>query len=198
MTIATQPQKKLTFEEYLNYDDGTDNRYELTNGALIALPPESGVNNTIALWLVLQLAKLIDFRRVRMHACCLQVPIVKLGLPENRYPDFVVLREEHIPLIQKQLAIKLDMPPPQLVVEVVSPGKQSYQRDYVEKRQQYEARGIPEYWIIDPERQRVTVLKLEEGVYAEVGQFPGADRIPSQQFPDLALTVAEILQAGQA
>lgn len=34
MTIASQ---KMTLEEYLNYDDGTDTRYELVNGELIAM-----------------------------------------------------------------------------------------------------------------------------------------------------------------
>jgi len=41
----------LTFEEYLKYDDGTDNRYELVNGNLVKVPPESENNNWIALWL---------------------------------------------------------------------------------------------------------------------------------------------------
>jgi Uma2 family endonuclease len=34
----TTTRKKLTFEEYLDYDDGTDNRYELVDGELVALP----------------------------------------------------------------------------------------------------------------------------------------------------------------
>lgn len=43
--------KPMTFEEYLNYDDGTDTRYELVNGELIAMPPESDLNNQIASFL---------------------------------------------------------------------------------------------------------------------------------------------------
>jgi Uma2 family endonuclease len=45
VTIASQ---KMTLEEYLNYDDGTDIRYELENGELVALPPESELNIRIA------------------------------------------------------------------------------------------------------------------------------------------------------
>jgi Uma2 family endonuclease len=52
------------------------------------------------------------------------------------------------------------MPPPRLVVEVVSPGKTNIDRDYRYKRSQYQARGIAEYWIVDPITQRVTVLTL--------------------------------------
>ena len=45
MTIATS---KMTFEEFLNYDDGTDALYELENGKLIAMPSESDLNQRIA------------------------------------------------------------------------------------------------------------------------------------------------------
>ncbi|NER99448.1 MAG: Uma2 family endonuclease, partial [Symploca sp. SIO1B1] len=40
----TQTPVKLTFEQYLEYYDGTDNRYELCNGELAKVPPESGEN----------------------------------------------------------------------------------------------------------------------------------------------------------
>jgi Uma2 family endonuclease len=42
MTVASI--KPLTLEEYLNYDDGTDNLYELVPGELVAIPPESSKN----------------------------------------------------------------------------------------------------------------------------------------------------------
>ncbi len=85
------------------------------------------------------------------------------------------------------------MPPPQLVVEVVSPGKANQQRDYVEKREQYATRGIPEYWIVDPHAAVVIVLKLESNNYIEVGQFRGCDRILSPTFPALDLTAEQVL-----
>ena len=59
---------KLTFEEYLEYDDGTDNRYELVSGELVKLPPESGENYWIAQWLMLQLIALIDPRLIKIHS----------------------------------------------------------------------------------------------------------------------------------
>jgi Uma2 family endonuclease len=41
--------KKLTLEEYLAHDDGTDRRYELVDGVLVEMPPETGRNNLISL-----------------------------------------------------------------------------------------------------------------------------------------------------
>ncbi len=57
------------------------------------------------------------------------------------------------------------MPPPALVVEVVSPGKVNQDRDYRFKRSEYAARGIKEYWIVDPQISKVTVLILNGGFY---------------------------------
>ena len=189
----TVARSKLTFEEYLSYDDGTDNRYELVDGELIALPPESGENHFIAFWLSVYFTKLVEPRRVRPHNCEIQVPVLKSGQSQNRYPDLVVLREEHIELTRTRLTITLEMPPPGLVAEVVSLGKVNRERDYIAKREQYAARGIPEYWIADPRDQVFIVLRLEAGVYVEVGRFQGSDRIISPGFPGLELTAEQIL-----
>ncbi|MEO1146252.1 MAG: Uma2 family endonuclease, partial [Cyanobacteria bacterium J06638_22] len=47
----------LTFEEYLLYSEVTDTRYELVNGVLIEMPPESDDNLSIARKLLLELVK---------------------------------------------------------------------------------------------------------------------------------------------
>ncbi|MEB3122015.1 MAG: hypothetical protein VKL41_12430 [Snowella sp.] len=51
MTVATA--KKMTFEEFLDYDDGTDALYELENGELIAVSSESDINQRIAIFLLI-------------------------------------------------------------------------------------------------------------------------------------------------
>ncbi|NEQ58935.1 MAG: Uma2 family endonuclease [Moorea sp. SIO4A1] len=186
---------KLTFEEYLEYDDGTDNRYELFDGELVELPPESEPNNWRVMWLMLQLVKLINPRLIKTHNCELQVP----GNPQNRYPDLVVIREEHLIQTEKRLTITLDMLPPQFVAEVVSPYKnqrdENYRRDYVEKVKQYQERAIPEYWIIDPQEQLVTVLVLNNGSY-EKQEFRGNQQIVSQTFGDFKFTALQVISAN--
>ncbi len=63
--------KKLTFQEYLNYQDDTDQRYELIDGELVALPPESEWNNWIAshLFLLLASAQIVNPRLIQVHSC---------------------------------------------------------------------------------------------------------------------------------
>jgi Uma2 family endonuclease len=124
--------KKLTFEEYLNYSDKTNNRYELIDGELIALPPESEPNNFIANYLFFYLASsgLVPLRLIKTHNCEVQVAVLRSSDAANRYPDLIILEPEHIPLTATRLTITFDMLPPRFVVEVVSPGRVGSDRDY--------------------------------------------------------------------
>jgi Uma2 family endonuclease len=188
-----------TFDEYFEWsNDYPDNiRYELIDGELIQLAPEAEPNTAIVTFILVQLINLgVSFRLLKLYACEVQVRVLAPKDSQNRYPDLTVLREEHLTLTQKRLTIKLDMPPPRLAVEVVSPGKEASDRDYLRKRAQYADIGISEYWIVDPKAQVVIVLTLEQGIYVEVGQFRGSDRIFSPQFAELVLTPEELFLAA--
>jgi Uma2 family endonuclease len=179
----------LSFEDYLAYDDGSEKWYELFNGELIEVPPESGENVQIANRLFLQFSLLLGTDHVRGQGLELEV----LGEPKNRYPDLTILRTEHIQQLQKRNTIRLAMAPPILVAEVVSPGELQRERDYRAKRQQYQALGIPEYWIVDPALQQITILVLQDFEYIEQGVFREEQPLQSRQFPDLFITSAKIL-----
>jgi Uma2 family endonuclease len=181
-----------TFDAYLSYDDGTDRLYELFNGELIEVPPESGRNTQIANFLFACLLPIVGFRRLRGHGLEVEVR----GEPRNRYPDLTIIREEHVQQLERRNTIRLAIAPPLLVVEVVSPGDIQRDRDYIAKRGQYEDLVIPEYWIVDPETKAVTVLELRSEEYAEVGVFTNGDRILSPTFPELELTVDRVFAAG--
>jgi Uma2 family endonuclease len=162
MTVATQ--KKMTLEEFLAYDDGTDNLYELENGEMLSMPAESDLNQRIASFLfALFLGLGIPSHRIRIG-----MEVAVSGAQASvRVPDLVVLSEELATVMEgaTRSIVLMDMPPPLLVVEVVSPNQEK--RDYRYKRSEYAARGIAEYWIVDPGQQRVTVLEWVEGMYEE-------------------------------
>jgi Uma2 family endonuclease len=84
------------------------------------------------------------------------------------------------------------MPPPRVLVEVVSPGNEkseNYIRDYWDKPAQYAAIGVPEIWLIDPIRAWIQVGTLTDGAY-QFRTFMGEERIISPTFPELNLTAA--------
>ena len=188
-----------TIEEYLDYDDGTDTRYELVNGELVEMGAEKRLNEKIALWL---LSQLLQFVPIDLIARGTQIS-VRGKTASARNPDLMILTEELDQALsqQSQSLITFDMPAPALVVEVVSPGEpgsDNYDRDYVEKPKEYTARGIPEFWQVDPSPDRavVIVLTLKDGAY-QSREFRGSDRVISPTFPDLKLTAGQILRAGR-
>jgi Uma2 family endonuclease len=187
----TEAARKLSFEEYANLDAEDwvqfglpEGRCEYFDGEIVELPTESELNDWVALILRDILIQYINRRLVRIGRCEVETS----GRPRSRFPDLVVLREEHIPLTQKRLFITRTMAPPQLVAEVVSPGDANHRRDYEAKRQQYQERGIPEYWLINPEQKTVTVLHLVDGQYVEFGVFRQGDRVSSASLGELNFT----------
>jgi Uma2 family endonuclease len=198
----TQAARRISFEDYLELDETeslAEGRAEYWDGELRALPPEAEMNDWIADYLFLLLANTGLFAAgvIRPHTCEIEVPVLEPGDPKTRFPDLVILRQEHLTQTRKRLTLKRDMPPPLLVVEVVSPGDGNRSRDYERKRSQYEALDIGEYWLIDPQQQLVIVLKLQANLYVEVGQFRGTERIESPTFPSLELTAQQVLSAGR-
>jgi Uma2 family endonuclease len=181
--------KKLTLDAYLSYDNGEETRYELVDGELVEMPPETKRNNLIALYLLSELLKFVPIQFI----CHKDTEIVVVGNPIRvRIPDLLILTEELVTALgTKRATITQEMPAPLLAIEVVSPGKTNEDRDYRYKRSEYAARGIAEYWIVDPDRAKFTVLTLVDGFYEEV-VFEGNDQIVSTIFPQLKLSSAQI------
>ncbi len=188
MTVATS---RMTLADFLAYDDGSDQRYELENGEMILMPAESDINQRIASFLfALFLGLGIPSYRLRIG---LEVAVnsTHVGV---RLPDLALLSEEGAEELAgaKRSIVSMDMPAPLLLVEVVSKGQEK--RDYRHKRSEYAARGVAEYWIVDPLAAQVTILELVDGFYEEQ-DFKDADCLISTVFPELNLTAAQTLKA---
>ena len=85
--IKLENSKKITFEEFLEFDDGTDFMYELENGELIQMASESEINQRIAVFLLIYFSQLgIPASRLRMKTE-IAVNSQRVGV---RVPDLVV------------------------------------------------------------------------------------------------------------
>jgi len=92
--------------------------------------------------------------------------------------------------------------PPQLVVEVVSI---NWEDDYIDKLDEYQRLGVPEYWIVDylalgsrdylgnPKVPAVFVFLLDENGVYQMSAYREGDRLVSRTFPDLELMAEQIL-----
>jgi Uma2 family endonuclease len=191
---VTTTTQKLTFEEYLIYDDGTDTRYELVDGELVPMSLGTGKHASIAEFLHERFRDQI--KQGGLPWTCKQMT-VGVRSPRGRswdtfrIPDVTVLYLSQWELMtEREAVINFNETPPLLVVEVVSPSTQT--DDYRSKRSEYGLLEIPEYWIVDPIAQKITLCILDHGFYDST-EFQGNHLIGSPTFPDLTLTAAQVL-----
>ena len=135
MNIATP--RRLSLEEYLNYDDGTDTRYELVDGVLVEMGNESTLNNWIAGFLY---AYFLQHMGIPFYQLGVKQKVqVNSRLASAREPDLIVHSPESAAAIEGLAEVYLKLATgvnPWVLIEVVSPGDESsdnYRRDYVEK-----------------------------------------------------------------
>ncbi|MBE9142896.1 Uma2 family endonuclease [Planktothrix mougeotii LEGE 06226] len=182
--------KKYSFEDYLNYRDDTDLKYELFNGELIPMPPASGLHALILLFLFKSLSA--EIQRLNLQGVVMPGNIgIRTGIRKTRIPDLVIINETQVQRL-KTLASAILEDPPLLAIEIVSPNNP--EDDYRYKRSEYAALGIPEYWIIDPQALKISILTLVSGLYEGL-EFTEENMINSPSFPELKLTVKQILNS---
>lgn len=80
-------------------------------------------------------------------------------------------------------------------MEVVSGGPDDRVRDLVAKRRDYAEAGIPEYWIVDPEAETVTVLRLDGSEYGVHGVFRRGATATSAHYAGLSVAVDAVFDA---
>jgi len=192
MTLTTQ---YLTLSEYLNQIKDTDISYELVKGELTPMALGTGRHGEIGKRLVQIFDRESD--RASNEWTALQ-GIVGVQSPKRerwdtvRIPDVLIIPKSQWRQLQNREAIiGLEDSPPLLVVEIVSPSTTS--TDYRAKRSEYCVLEIPEYWIVDPLENKITVLTLSEGWY-DAAEFTGSDRLISATYPDFPLNAIQLLQ----
>jgi Uma2 family endonuclease len=83
---------------------------------------------------------------------------------------------------------------PEIVVEVVSRGSEA--RDYGEKREEYLALGIKEYWIVDGDKEQILVLRRMRGKWSE-RVLNASDFLDTKLLPGFRLECGKIFQAAE-
>jgi Uma2 family endonuclease len=184
--MTTTPVK-LSFEDYQNYHDGTDNYYELEDGELIMMNPPTGHHALIIYYLSNIFIQ--EISRLNLPWLALQNIGVRTAVNRCRLPDLSVVNSAEIASRLGSSAI-IDTGV-KIAVEVVSPESQI--RDYRYKRAEYNTVGIPEYWVIDILAKKITIFSLIDGLY-EGTEYQGETKIISQVLPDLVLTTEQILR----
>lgn len=182
MALLFPLQGSWTERDYLEL--GTNRLVEFSNGSIEVLPTPTKAHQRIVRTLFVSLQQFVAARAVG-EVFFAPLP-VRLWPGKFREPDLVYVRPERGEYCGQPEGADL-------AVEVISPGDENRRRDLETKRWEYAQAGIPEYWIVDPEKGQITVLVLDGPTYREHGVFVLSGVVTSVVLPGLALPVADVL-----
>lgn len=187
LEVDLRPLQGLWTEaQYLKLTDQTNHLIEFTDGVIEVLPMPTDKHQMILRFLFLALMAFVEPLGGRVIFAPLRVH-VRPG--KYREPNILLVRDANDPRRQNGFWLGAD-----LVVEIVSPDRP--ERDTEEKPLDYAEAGIPEYWIVNPLDETVTVLALEGERYAEHGAFRRGELATSALLEGFAVSVAQVLDAA--
>ena len=183
---APHPDVKLTYDDFLQFpDDGK--RHELIDGEHFVTPSPNTRHQTISgnlhglLWTWLRGRSL-----GRVFSAPFDVVFSNFDVVE---PDLLYVSKAR----ESETLTKAHVRgAPNLVVEIGSPSTR--QRDETIKRRLYERFGVDEYWVIDPELERIAIYRPGAGAYERVADLwrERDEDLASPLFPGLALALSDI------
>ena len=180
-TTNIQAGTRMSLEEFLALPE-MEPRCELIDGVLymaaFPIPDHQFLATVLAMYLGLQILE--SGLGIVLHE-----PGVVLSSNTAVGPDITVIRSDRTGIIGPTVIDGA----PDIVVEVLSSNRN---HDLVTKRRHYEARGVPEYWILDGGNDSLTVLELVEGAYRERAALTSEDTLTTPLFPEFSLPLGEL------
>ena len=176
----------ITVDDLDDYPDDDGNRYELIEGELL-VSSAPGLPHQ----LVLQNLQGLLYLFLQDH------PIGKVapgaGAIFSKYdaviPDLAFVSNERWDQIVANDRFEAA---PNLVIEILSPGRENRRRDLELKNRLYGNYGVEEYWIVDPENRLVTVFALNDGILEELTVANHSEEVQSTVLVDLHLAVDKL------
>lgn len=193
--------RSLTFNEFIEVEDGNElNEYELWDGRLILIPEPDDLHEEILEFLSFMFE--LQYRRYKLNYSVRKRNALMIDNTRGRRPDIAIIERPKTRKEDRQPGIRTK---PLMIVEIAS---KNWSDDLIDKQEEYEALGVQEYWIVDYRGQipakycqrgkgkKVIILTLENGVYQKSEYLEG-EVIPSSTFPELELTVNQVLAAEE-
>jgi Uma2 family endonuclease len=172
-------------EQYLRLTDQTNRLIEYSDGVIEVLPMPTKYHQAISKVLFLALLAITQ----RTGGDVFYAPLrVQVRPGKFREPDLLMVLDKDDPRAQEEFWLGAD-----LVMEIVSPDKPT--RDTQEKPRDYAEANIPEYWIVNPLDETITVLVLQNDAYAIAGVFHRGERAGSILLEGFSVSVDEVFAA---
>jgi Uma2 family endonuclease len=181
------PQGEWSEEEYLVLTDHRNHLVEYTDGFLEVLPMPTREHQRMLKFLFLAFSQFFDSRGGEVIFAPLRL---RIRPGKFREPDLLLLLHAADPRGQSRFWIGAD-----LALEVVSEEKP--ERDLVDKRGDYAEAKVPEYWIVNPRDETITVLELNGEAYTEAGVYHRGESARSVLRPEFTVAVTDLFNAAR-
>jgi Uma2 family endonuclease len=170
-------------EEYLGLE--TNHLVEFSNGSIEVLPMPTLSHQLIVMFLYRALDRFVQKHQLGI---VLVAPLpVRLWKAKYREPDVFFLLARHMSLLKEEYSTRAD-----LVMEVVIGSAEDRRRDLVTKKREYAKAKVSEYWIIDPQKELIRVLRLAGKKYLVHGEFSKGEVAISHLLPGFSADVTEV------
>ena len=182
--MVTNPDVRLTVQDYLNIPEEDENRYELINGELYMAPAPSWEHQESSgnLYSILRAFVLANLLGRVVYS-----PIdMFLSDGDVFQPDIVFISNERLGIIHSDGIHGA----PDLVIEVLSPGTERIDRTL--KSERYEMFDVSEYWQANPIAKTILVLRARDGAFERVGLFTEGMTLETPLLPGLRVDVSEV------
>jgi len=186
LELDLEPLQGLwSVEQYLSLTNQTNHLIEYTDGVIEVLPMPTTKHQVISLFLLLNL---LAFVRPRGGAVLYAPLRLQVRPGKFREPDLLLVIDKDDPRAQDEFWLGAD-----LVMEIVSSDRPK--RDTEEKPLDYAEANIPEYWIVNPLDETITVLVLHGDAYTTQGIFQRGERAVSELLDGFSVSVDEVFAA---
>lgn len=188
MLPINQPHsKKVTYAEYLTWPD--EPRYEIINGIPFLQAAPSRQHQRIVTQLTGELYTFLKGKTCEVYTAPFDV---RLSATEDEEEYQVVQPDISVVCDRNKLDDKGCIGAPDVIVDVLSPS--TWQRDRIEKMNQYQRHGVREYLLIYPNEKIIEqYILLENGMFESPYIYNEEDIFRSHIFPDFTIMVSTIL-----
>ncbi len=186
---AAKPRIPYTYDDYRTLPEDMSRRYELLEGELYMVPAPTTTHQRVSRKLFTVLNGYVSLRGLgEMFFSPIDVILGQGDAREVAQPDIVFIAEARRGIIQLH-GIE---GPPDLVVEILSPGTQERDRGY--KRMMYARHGVGEYWTVDPEARTVEIYAGGAEGQCLRARYGAGDVMTSAVFLGLDIPLREVFE----
>jgi len=180
--VDLSEKDRYTYEDYQQLPEGAP--YELIHGHLVMSPSPSPRHQIVQSNLFFEISR---FVRANQKGRVVSAPLdVQFSDTDVLQPDLLYVNQDRLDCIGEQSIEGA----PDLVAEILSPA--TAHRDLTEKKRLYEAHGVREYWVVDPETEAVEVFRNSENKFEQAFRVVESGIVGSTVLDGLEIDLADL------